>query len=113
MRSGSAPKSNIHTPQDALWWAFTTITTVGYGDKFPVTTEGRMIAAVLNRVATEELRHSALRLGVDFGRGYGRERFLGHLHEFSTGYEIGIGIRLGEVDVVVKSSPCQNPQSWR
>jgi len=38
---------NIRTPQDALWWAFTTITTVGYGDKFPVTTEGRMIAAVL------------------------------------------------------------------
>jgi voltage-gated potassium channel len=43
----TAPRSNIHTPQDALWWAFTTITTVGYGDKFPVTTEGRMIAAVL------------------------------------------------------------------
>lgn len=43
----TAPGSNIHTPQDALWWAFATITTVGYGDKFPVTTEGRMIAAVL------------------------------------------------------------------
>ena len=43
----TAPESNIHTPQDALWWAFATITTVGYGDKFPVTTEGRMIAAVL------------------------------------------------------------------
>ncbi len=38
---------NIRTPQDALWWAFTTITTVGYGDKFPVTTEGRMVAAIL------------------------------------------------------------------
>jgi len=38
---------NIRTPQDAVWWAFATITTVGYGDKFPVTTEGRMIAAVL------------------------------------------------------------------
>jgi voltage-gated potassium channel len=43
----TASGSNIRTPQDALWWAFTTITTVGYGDKFPVTTEGRMIAAVL------------------------------------------------------------------
>jgi len=40
-------ESNIRTPQDALWWAFATITTVGYGDKFPVTTEGRMVAAVL------------------------------------------------------------------
>lgn len=40
-------EGNIHTPQDALWWAFATITTVGYGDKYPITTEGRMVAAVL------------------------------------------------------------------
>jgi voltage-gated potassium channel len=39
--------SNIKTPVDALWWAFTTITTVGYGDKYPVTTAGRMVAVVL------------------------------------------------------------------
>src|SRR5262249_37822905 len=43
----NTPGGNIRTPQDALWWAFATITTVGYGDRFPVTTEGRMIAAVL------------------------------------------------------------------
>jgi voltage-gated potassium channel len=41
------PESNIKTPSDALWWAFVTITTVGYGDRFPVTTAGRLIAAVL------------------------------------------------------------------
>jgi voltage-gated potassium channel len=41
------PESNIKTPGDAMWWAFVTITTVGYGDKFPVTYEGRIIAAVL------------------------------------------------------------------
>jgi voltage-gated potassium channel len=39
--------SNIKTAEDALWWAYVTITTVGYGDKYPVTTEGRIIAAVL------------------------------------------------------------------
>ena len=43
----SGPESNIKTPEDALWWAFATITTVGYGDRYPVTLEGRLVAAVL------------------------------------------------------------------
>lgn len=41
------PNSNIKTAEDAIWWSYVTITTVGYGDKFPVTTEGRVIAAFL------------------------------------------------------------------
>jgi voltage-gated potassium channel len=41
------PNSNIKTAEDALWWAYVTITTVGYGDRFPVTTEGRIIASLL------------------------------------------------------------------
>jgi voltage-gated potassium channel len=44
------PKSNIKTAEDAIWWAYVTITSVGYGDKFPVTTEGRIIAALLMSV---------------------------------------------------------------
>lgn len=39
--------SNIKTASDALWWSFTTITTVGYGDRYPVTGAGRLIAALL------------------------------------------------------------------
>ena len=39
--------SNIKTAEDAIWWSYVTITTVGYGDKFPITTEGRIIGAVL------------------------------------------------------------------
>ena len=39
--------SNIKTPGDALWWSLTTITTVGYGDRYPVTAEGRVIAVML------------------------------------------------------------------
>lgn len=42
-----APESNIRTAGDAIWWSLTTITTVGYGDKYPVTTEGRIVAAVV------------------------------------------------------------------
>ncbi len=45
-----AENANIKTPQDALWWAYVTITTVGYGDRFPVTVEGRLIAVVLMTV---------------------------------------------------------------
>jgi voltage-gated potassium channel len=41
------PASNIKTPLDALWWSLVTISTVGYGDKFPVTMEGRVIALML------------------------------------------------------------------
>lgn len=39
--------SNIKNAEDAIWWSFVTVTTVGYGDKFPVTTEGRLVAAIL------------------------------------------------------------------
>lgn len=42
-----AAGGNIRTAEDALWWALATITTVGYGDLYPVTGFGRVIAAVL------------------------------------------------------------------
>jgi voltage-gated potassium channel len=39
--------ANIKTPADALWWASTTVTTVGYGDRYPTTGEGRLVAVLL------------------------------------------------------------------
>ncbi|MGL5867339.1 MAG: potassium channel family protein [Dermatophilaceae bacterium] len=42
-----AAEANIVSLGDALWWAATTVTTVGYGDRYPVTTEGRLVAVAL------------------------------------------------------------------
>jgi len=41
------PEANIKTADDAIWWAFATITTVGYGDRFPTTAEGRFVGMIL------------------------------------------------------------------
>ena len=51
-RSGDG---SIQSFGDALSWAITTITTVGYGDSFPVTTTGRFIAAGLMFAGIAEL----------------------------------------------------------
>jgi voltage-gated potassium channel len=42
-----AKGSNIHDYPDALWWAIVTVTTVGYGDRYPITEGGRVVAVVL------------------------------------------------------------------
>lgn len=47
LRVETAPQSNIRSGSDALWWACVTITSVGYGDRYPVTAEGRAIGVLL------------------------------------------------------------------
>lgn len=43
----SAPSSHITNLPDALWWSLVTLTTVGYGDFYPTTFEGKIVASIL------------------------------------------------------------------
>jgi voltage-gated potassium channel len=43
----ASPDANITSASDAIWWTIVTITTVGYGDRFPVTNWGRIIGVLV------------------------------------------------------------------
>ena len=42
-----ATGANITTASDALWYTIVTISTVGYGDRYPVTNEGRIVGSLI------------------------------------------------------------------
>ena len=43
----TAADGNIKSAEDAMWWAISTMTTVGYGDRYPISAEGRLVAVFL------------------------------------------------------------------
>lgn len=59
-------QANIRTMEDGFWWAIVTVTTVGYGDKYPVTTVGRIIASVVMLIGIAVLGILISTLGASF-----------------------------------------------
>jgi voltage-gated potassium channel len=47
MAERGAPDANITSASDAMWWVYVTITTVGYGDHYPVTNGGRLVGVIV------------------------------------------------------------------
>lgn len=45
-----SPEANITTASDAIWYVYVTITTVGYGDQYPITDTGRIIGVLIMTV---------------------------------------------------------------
>ena len=60
--------STIKTGDDVVWWAIVTVSTVGYGDEYPVTENGRLLAACLMVVGIGAFAASPTALGVFFKR---------------------------------------------
>lgn len=63
------PEANINSVGDGLWWAVTTLTTVGYGDRYPTSPMGKGIAVVLMLVGVALLGLLAANLASILIRG--------------------------------------------
>jgi voltage-gated potassium channel len=60
-----AAGSNIHTLGESVWWAITTVTTVGYGNFFPVTL-GQIAASIIMGIAILTLAVVTAQVSSDF-----------------------------------------------
>src|SRR5688500_3902555 len=67
------PDGSLRTWGDAVWWALSTMTTVGYGDFVPVTTAGRLVAGFVMVVGVAIIGAVAAVVALTVARQVARE----------------------------------------
>ena len=92
----NAPGSNIHSLGDALWWTTETVSTVGYGDYYPVTVPGRAVAVALfvNGIALLSAITATISAKVlDYDDSTGKDSgvTLGDIHQRLANIEVQLG----------------------
>jgi len=106
-----AKGANIHTYPDALWWAVVTVTTVGYGDRYPVTEGARVVAVVLMLVGIGLIGV----LTATVASVFIKEHTDANREEFKKGHaDLGeqlsmISDRLDEIEVRLGATPADLP----
>jgi voltage-gated potassium channel len=65
-----SPEANLTAFPDCLWWAMTTMTTVGYGDHYPVTVGGRVVAMTIMVIGVAFIGAVATLMAFSLGHRY-------------------------------------------
>ncbi len=76
-----AAGSNIHTLGESVWWAVTTVTTVGYGDFYPVTGKGQIAASFIMAIAIVTLAVVTAQISSNFVEQAARRRAAIEAHD--------------------------------
>jgi voltage-gated potassium channel len=106
-----APNANIKNFPDAVWWAIVTVATVGYGDKYPVTAEGRAIAIVLMVLGIGLFGLIAATLSSFFIEQRTKDQLTGvlnRLDEMERRFASATSPALGDAAVTVTQDPSDN-----
>ena len=105
------PRAALHSWGDAVWWALSTMTTVGYGDLVPVTTPGRLVAAFVMVVGVAVIGAVAAVVALTVARQVAREeeRVLeagaGILEQRLEAHLARMEAQLGRLDALLPASP--------
>jgi voltage-gated potassium channel len=110
---GGNPEANIASYPDALWWAVTTITTVGYGDRFPMSSPGRAVAVVLMIAGIAMFGVITATIAAYFVEQKAEEDVASRLDQIMERLDrIEAGLRAGESQHALYASTPPRPPSW-